>query len=173
MTARRMVIFDRDGTLTYEAADYHRDLSRVRSYPFAGPLLKRLEDQGCLLAVATNQSGIGRGFWTRAEVDRLHSRLGQEWEVPLSWHLCPHHPDDHCPCRKPLPALVQEALDKAGLQAAEALMVGDSPADAQAAAAAGVEFALVLTGKGRQTRSQLGPGIPILETVADLEVQLA
>ena len=168
-----MVIFDRDGTLTYEAADYHRDLTRVRSYPFAGPLLQRLQEQGYRLAVATNQSGIGRGFWTRDEVDRLHSRLAQAWGVPLSWHLCPHHPDDHCPCRKPLPALLQEALDRAGLPAAEALMVGDSPADAGAAAAAGVEFALVLTGKGRQTRSQLGPDVLVLETVADLEAQLA
>ena len=173
MTAPRMVIFDRDGTLTYEAADYHRDLFRVRSYPFAGPLLKRLLEQGCLLAVATNQSGIGRGFWTREAVDQLHSRLTQDWGVPLSWHLCPHHPDDNCPCRKPLPTLVQEALDGAGLQAEDALMIGDSPADAGAAAAAGVEFTLVLTGKGRQTRSQLGPDIPVLETVADLEVQFA
>ena len=145
----------------------------MRSYPFAGPLLKRLDKRGYRLAVATNQSGIGRGFWTGAEVDRLHQRLAQQWGLTLSWHVCPHLPDQDCPCRKPRPGLVQDALDDAGLKAGEALLVGDSLTDAQAATAAGVDFALVLTGKGRQTRPLLDPGTLILETVADLEAQLA
>ncbi len=164
-----LILFDRDGTLNYEEQSYHRDLSVLRPYPFSGPTLRALAAAGHRLALATNQSGIARGFWSLDEVDRLHRRFFQEWGVEAEVYLCPHSPADGCSCRKPLPGLVLQALADHQCPPATALMVGDSLADAGAAERAGVDFALVLTGRGRSTRDRLSrPPAMLLDTVADL-----
>ena len=155
MTRYQLIIFDRDGTLCYEHMHYHRDLSKLRPYPFTGSLLAELQTAGYRLAVATNQSGIGRGFWTLEAVTALHDRFTREWGISPAFYLCPHTPDDHCSCRKPQPDLLIRALEDCQIPPEQALMIGDSQADFGAARAAGVDFALVLTGRGRQTQEQL------------------
>ncbi|UCD37726.1 MAG: HAD-IIIA family hydrolase [Fidelibacterota bacterium] len=166
----RLLLFDRDGTLTYEREDYHRDLSRLFGYPFTSPVLKAFHTAGYLLAVVTNQSGIARGYWKLGEVETAHRRLCREWDVTPSFHICPHHPDDGCDCRKPAVGLLNEAMDVHGSQPEESLMIGDSLGDYLAARESGMHFGLVLTGRGRVTRSQL-PSLPtmVLDTIADLE----
>ena len=165
----RLILLDRDGTLNYEAQNHHRDLSVLRPYPFSGPALRGLTDAGHQLALVTNQSGIARGYWSIDEVDRLHKRFFKEWGVEPKVYLCPHGPGDGCGCRKPLPGLVLQALADCRCPPAAALMVGDSLADAGAAQGAGVDFALVLTGRGRTTRDLLNnPPAMLLDTVADL-----
>ncbi len=164
-----LILFDRDGTLNYEEQSYHSDLSVLRPYPFSGPTLRALATAGHWLALATNQSGIARGYWSLDEVDRLHRRFFQEWGVEPRVYLCPHGPAEGCNCRKPLPGLVLRALADHQCPPAAALMVGDSLTDAGAAEQAGVDFALVLTGRGRSTRDHLShPPAMLLDTVADL-----
>ena len=164
-----LILLDRDGTLNYEAQNHHRDLSVLRPYPFSGPALRGLTDAGHRLALVTNQSGIARGYWSIDDVDRLHKRFFKEWGVEPKVYLCPHGPGGGCGCRKPLPGLVQRALADHQCTPAAALMVGDSLADAGAAQGAGVDFALVLTGRGRITRDLLShPPAMLLDTVADL-----
>ena len=170
MKPYRLIIFDRDGTLTYEDHRYHRDLTTVRPYPFVAGLLQQLAAAGAKLAVATNQSGIGRGLWSRAEVDALHDSLTRDWGVELAWHICPHLPDDGCDCRKPEAGLIQQAVDGHGIDPADALMIGDALTDAQAARSAGVDFALVLTGRGRAALPELGGQPVVLDTLAQLEM---
>ncbi|MEE9466418.1 MAG: HAD-IIIA family hydrolase, partial [Candidatus Neomarinimicrobiota bacterium] len=99
MKRYRLIIFDRDGTLNYEEQDYHRDLTALRPYPFTGKTLRALKTAGHLMALATNQSGISRGLWSRAEVDQLHGRFFAEWGLDLPVYMCPHMPDDGCTCR--------------------------------------------------------------------------
>jgi len=169
MTRYRLLIFDRDGTLTYENRRYHRDLSGLSPYPFTGPVFKELYAAGCQLAVVTNQSGIARGYWRLEEVRAVHDRFCKEWSVTPRFYICPHLPDDGCRCRKPQPGLIQQALSDSGIEPGASLMVGDSLSDYGAARAAGVAFALVLTGRGRFTRDQLpAPSAMVLDTVADL-----
>ena len=168
----RLLLFDRDGTLTYEDRNYHRDLTMVKAYPFAGPILLSLQAKGYRLGVVTNQSGISRGYWSLEEVDALHNRLAEEWSTAITWHVCPHHANEDCPCRKPKPAMINDAISAADVPLDEVLMVGDSRADAGAAEAAGVDFALVLTGRGRDTQKTLTATGVVLETVADLEGHL-
>ena len=69
---------------------------------------------------------------------------------------CPHAPEAGCSCRKPEPGLILAALERSGIAAVESLLVGDDERDLEAAARAGVDAALVLTGKGRRTAAQLG-----------------
>lgn len=169
----RLLLFDRDGTLSYENQPRHRDLSALPAYPFAGPVLKDLHSAGYLLVVVTNQSGIARGYWSREEVEATHERFCREWGVAPGLYICPHHPDDHCRCRKPEPNLLQQALADYGVVAESCLMIGDSLSDYGAARKAGVDFSLVLTGRGRGTRCQLPhPPLMVLDTVADLREPL-
>jgi len=169
----RLLLFDRDGTLTYEEKSYHRDLSALRSYPFTGVILRDLNKAGHSLAVVSNQSGIARGYWNMDEVHALHERFCREWEISPRYYICPHHPDDGCQCRKPEPGLLQQALSEHKVQSEASLTIGDSLADYGAAQRAGTAFALVLTGRGRATRDQLPePPAMVLDTVASLREHL-
>ncbi|UCH62450.1 MAG: HAD-IIIA family hydrolase [Fidelibacterota bacterium] len=173
MSSYQLLLFDRDGTLTYEQRSFHRDLSALPAYPFTGVTLKQLDESGCRLGIATNQSGIARGYWSMKEVDVLHERFCREWDVTPRFYLCPHHPDDGCRCRKPESELLQRAMSDCGVQAKACLMIGDSLADYGAAQSAGVAFALVLTGRGRATRDQLPePPAMILDNIAGLNKHL-
>ncbi len=169
MKPYRLLLFDRDGTLTYENRDYHRQLADLKAYPFTGSLLRDLHQAGHELAVVTNQSGVARGLWPLEEVEAVHQRFCREWGVDLAFYVCPHHPRDGCHCRKPQPELIRQAMAQHQSEPEATLMVGDSPADFGAAQGAGVAFALVLTGRGRLTQAQLPqPPDMVLDSIAHL-----
>ncbi len=169
MSRFRLLLFDRDGTLTFENKDYHTDLNRLRPYPFVKGALNALKAQGYMMGVITNQSGIGRGMWTEAEVDQAHLALNRAWTVDLQYYICPHHPDEGCDCRKPKPTLIQKAMDDFGVAAAETLMIGDRMTDLDSARHADVAAALVLTGRGRElARGKIGKPDFIINNVAEL-----
>ncbi len=120
-------------------------------------------------AVVTNQSGIGRGYWSQADVEKLHLRLSREWMVEMPFYICSHLPDAGCECRKPGSQLLQQALDRGKVAAEDCIMVGDSPTDFDAAKGLGLDFALVLTGRGRDTLKETAV-IPdyVLNSISDL-----
>ncbi len=107
------------------------------------------------LYIATNQSGIGRGFFTEKQLSETHARMieaiqcagGQIEKI----YYCPHHPDDGCLCRKPNPGLLHQAVKDNSVNLAESYFIGDSSTDIEAAVAAGVIPILVLTGHGYKT----------------------
>ncbi|MFC1618427.1 D-glycero-alpha-D-manno-heptose-1,7-bisphosphate 7-phosphatase [Candidatus Neomarinimicrobiota bacterium] len=173
MNKYRLLLFDRDGTLTYENIDFHKDLSILPSYPYSAKTLQILDKAGFSIAIVTNQSGIARGFWSMDQVQKLHQRLTKEWQVPLQFYVCPHHPDDDCSCRKPRTSLLEKAMMDYGSAPSQCLMIGDSLIDFKSASAAGIDFALVLTGRGRITGEHL-PESPTLKsnTIAQLGLQL-
>lgn len=173
MNKYRLLLFDRDGTLTYENIDFHKDLSILPSYPFSANTLQLLNRAGFSIAIVTNQSGIARGFWNMDQVDKLHQRLAEEWQVPVRFYICPHHPDEDCACRKPRAGLLEKAMMDYGSAPSRCLMIGDSLIDFESAKAAGTDFALILTGRGRATGGRL-PEKPALQsdTVAQLGLQL-
>lgn len=169
MSRFRLLLFDRDGTLTFENKDYHTDLNRLRPYPFVKNALGTLKEQGYIIGVITNQSGIGRGLWTLAEVEEAHLALNRAWNVDLQYYICPHHPDEGCDCRKPKPLLIQKAMDEFGVAPSETLMIGDQTTDLDAAKNADVSAALVLTGKGRAiARGKIVAPDFIINNVAEL-----
>jgi histidinol-phosphate phosphatase family protein len=138
------VLLDRDGTLV-EDVPYNGDPARVIPVPGAARALARLRDAGVLLALVSNQSGIGRGLLTMADVEAVNTRL-EELVGPLGpWLVCPHAPDDGCNCRKPAPGLLRAAAAALGVDPAECAFLGDIGPDVEAARAVGARAILVPT----------------------------
>ena len=137
---RPAVFLDRDGTLIPDHG-YLAAVDGVTLLPGVGPALAELARAGFLLVLITNQSGIGRGYFTRAVVDAQHERL-QERLRPFGAELaalevCPHTPEESCDCRKPWPGMLQRAAAALRLDLPRSWMIGDKALDAQAGRAAG------------------------------------
>lgn len=160
MSSRFLVLLDRDGTLI-EDRDYLDDPAGVALLPGAAEGLKALQAGGAVLAVVSNQSGIGRGYYTKATADRVNARLQEilrEHGVALvGIFICPHAPDAHCKCRKPATGLLEQASAATGLPLPEAYMIGDKASDIEAGQAAGCTTVLVRTGYGEASRSCCTP----------------
>jgi len=152
--SHRAVFLDRDGTITEEAS-YVGDVDKVMPIPGAADALKQLQDAGYKLFVITNQSGVGRGYFTREAVEAIHAHLDESFAnagVRFDrYYVCPHHPEDNCDCRKPKPKFLLDAAREYGLDLSRCFMIGDRPSDIQAGANAGTKTILVLTGAGRDT----------------------
>lgn len=170
------VILDRDGVLNREAEGTGYILEPAQFHWLPGTLdaLAALRRAGLYLTVATNQSGVGRGLMTLAQLEAVHDRMraeaaghGASLDAVL---FCPHSPEDGCTCRKPAPGLIREALERSGFSAEESLLVGDDQRDLEAAARAGVRAVLVRTGKGRRTELSLPQGreVPIYDDLSQL-----
>ncbi len=170
----RSVFLDRDGTVI-EDKSYLGDPAGVQLLPGAGEGLALLAGRGLGLFIVTNQSGIGRGYFSlddylacRAELHRILAAAG----TPLTDEaFCPHDPDAGCPCRKPALGLWHELRDRHNLAPQECMIIGDKAGDLEFGYAAGFALsALVLTGEGAKTAARLGVDLPpagaaCLETV--------
>ena len=160
----RSVFLDRDGTVI-EDRSYLGDPSGVKLLPGAGEGLKLLTGRGLDLFIVTNQSGIGRGYFTlddylacRAELNRILTIAG----TPLTDEaFCPHDPDAACACRKPALGMWHELSARHGLIPRECMIIGDKSGDLEFGYAAGFALsALVLTGEGAKTAARLGVDLP-------------
>ncbi|HEV2261645.1 MAG TPA: HAD-IIIA family hydrolase [Candidatus Rubrimentiphilum sp.] len=126
------VLFDRDGTLI-ENVPYNGDPKAVRPLPGAREALDKLRQAQIPLAVVSNQSGIGRGLITNAQMEAVNQRV-EELLGPFDvWLHCPHTPEDNCECRKPKPKLIVDAARALGVDVACCVVVGDAESDVQAA----------------------------------------
>lgn len=126
------VFIDRDGTLIYNIP-YLKSPAGVELTPGAGPALRKLADAGFKIALVTNQSGIGRGLFTREELDRVNDRLRQlldEFGAKIdAIYICPHAPDAGCDCRKPHTGLLKAACRDFDVDRQRSVMLGDSDKD--------------------------------------------
>jgi len=147
-TAVRGVILDRDGVLVRDGG-YPVRPADLCWLPGALEALAWLAGRGIAVAVATNQSGVARGYFTLADVHRFHELMARDVERAggriVTFAVCPHLPEGAvppfnvaCDCRKPAPGLVRQCLEALALEPAEAILVGDRDRDVAAARAAGV-----------------------------------
>ncbi|HTZ68282.1 MAG TPA: HAD family hydrolase [Roseiarcus sp.] len=138
---RRLALIDRDGTIIVDKV-YLSDPNGIEFAPGAIEGLKLLRDAGFALALITNQSGIARGLFDVATLERIHDRLRSLLAAEAlhfkAIYFCPHGPDDGCDCRKPAPGMIQSAMRDLGFAPNEVVVIGDSDADMGAAKAAGV-----------------------------------
>ncbi|MBY5928942.1 D-glycero-beta-D-manno-heptose 1,7-bisphosphate 7-phosphatase [Halomonas denitrificans] len=151
-----LVILDRDGVINRDSDNYIKSLDEWVAYPTAISAIARLTQAGWQVAVATNQSGIGRGYYDVATLELMHARMTSLVEAQGGNidHIayCPHVDTDQCDCRKPLPGLLLQIQSALGLETLRGCwMVGDSLRDLQAGDAVGCRQALVRTGKGERT----------------------
>ena len=148
---RRAVFLDRDGVLIRDV-NYLTHPDQVALYKGAGRAVADLRRAGFKVVVITNQSGVGRGYLTLATLSRVHARLRRELKKSGArldgLYYCPHTPEDHCPCRKPSPKMLQWAARDLRLDLRRSYMIGDTTADISAARRAGCVPVLVRTGKG-------------------------
>lgn len=159
----RAVFFDRDGTLIHDVP-YNADPGRVRPMPQARESLQRLRSLGIPIGVLSNQSGIGRGILTAAEVVAVNNRIEQLLGPLDLWIICPHVPADRCPCRKPAPGMVLKACTTLGVSPSQTAVIGDIGSDMEAAHISGARGILVPTSVTRAAEVAAAP-----EVAADLE----
>lgn len=169
-----LIILDRDGVINEDSPLHIRSVCEW--VPIEGSLraIARLKRAGWHVAVATNQSGIARGYFSNATLSAIHRQLA----IALAHHgtaldhiaVCPHGPEDGCHCRKPAPGMLEALLQRFQAQPRNTLFVGDSVRDCEAAARAGIPFALVRTGKGEATLASgaLGADTPVYADLATL-----
>ena len=160
---RPVVFLDRDGTIIKDK-HYLSDPDAVELLPGAAQGLRRLRDLGAVLVVTSNQSGVGRGYFTEQDVERVTARLKKllaaEGVEPAGFFHCPHAPEDECGCRKPATGLVERACEECGLEcdlepggeSGRCFVIGDKDADVELGENIGAATILVLTGKGRAHR---------------------
>ena len=154
----RAVFLDRDGTLIAEKNYLHRP-EDVEIFPGAGAALKRLADAGFKLLVVTNQSGIGRGYFTLADAERVNEHVRRELARDgvrfEKTYLAPEAPDQPSRGRKPSPQFLFDARDAVDLNLAESYMVGDKLIDLECGWNAGVKKSiLVRTGYGAELEQE-------------------
>jgi len=138
------VLLDRDGTLVVDVPQ-NGDPALVRLVDGAREAVAAARAAGRAVGVVTNQSAIGEGVLTRAQVDAVDARV-DELAGPFDvWAVCPHAVDAGCACRKPAAGLVREAAAAVGADPADCVVVGDIGTDVGAARAAGAFGVLVPT----------------------------
>lgn len=130
------VLVDRDGTIVVDVP-YNGDPERVEPAAGARESLDRLRAAGLRVGVLSNQSGVGRGMITMAQVDAVNARIDELLGPFDGWFICPHGPDDGCECRKPKPKLVFDAAAAWGVDPRSIVVIGDKNSDVDVARNAG------------------------------------
>ncbi|WP_321474798.1 HAD family hydrolase [uncultured Paludibaculum sp.] len=144
---RRFVALDRDGTLIAEK-NYLSDPAQVELLPGVRDAVDRLRTAGFGLIVVTNQSGVGRGYFTLEQVDAVNRRVVELLGQFDGIYICPHAPSDGCTCRKPLPGLLRQASSELNFSLSDCVVIGDKDVDVGLAHNAGARGVLVTTGYG-------------------------
>ena len=152
---RPFAFLDRDGTLVRDEG-YTWRVEDYEPLPGAHEALRLLADAGFGLAIVTNQSGIGRGYYSEADFARFKAHLTDDFarrgaRIEATYH-CPHRPDEACACRKPGTALIERAVRELDVDLERSWVIGDSVADVGLARAAGCRAVHVGPGAARAAR---------------------
>lgn len=153
-TRRKAVFLDRDGTII-EEVDFLSDPEQVRLFPGTLDALRNLRAAGFLIVVLTNQSGVGRGFFSEDSVNAVHSRIQELTANSIdAFYFCPHLPNDGCDCRKPSDGMVRSAVSELGIDLDGSWIVGDKRLDVMTGSQAGIRSILVRTGYGSDQENE-------------------
>jgi D-glycero-D-manno-heptose 1,7-bisphosphate phosphatase len=171
---KRAVFLDRDGTIIVEK-HYLKDPAEVELIPGAAQALRRLRERGFLLIMVTNQSGIGRGYYTMADMARVNARilgdLARDEVLFEKVYFAPEAPDQPSRGRKPCPQFLFDARDEFGIDLGQSYMVGDKLADMECGWNARLRAALLVrTGHGEQAAQKLiesNPRAPVLKDLVE------
>ncbi|TDY03857.1 D-glycero-beta-D-manno-heptose 1,7-bisphosphate 7-phosphatase [Thiohalophilus thiocyanatoxydans] len=167
----KLIILDRDGVINYDSDDYIKSVDEFVPIPGSLEAIVRLNRAGYHVYVATNQSGIARGYYDEATLQQMHDKL-RELLAAQGGRVdgivyCPHGPEDQCDCRKPLPGLLERIAHLSDHPLENVPVVGDSLRDIESARAVGATPYLVRTGKGERTLAK-GEGLEGVPAYADL-----
>lgn len=147
----KYILLDRDGTIIVDK-HYLSDPDEVELFPNSAKGLKVMQDAGYGLIVTTNQSGIGRGYYSEKDMKAVNGRMAEllaERGIEIkAVYFCPHAPDQKCDCRKPAPGMFDQAIAQFGMNPEECFVIGDKLCDVELGMARKAGAILVRTGKG-------------------------
>ena len=156
----KLIILDRDGVIIHDRDDYVK--SAAECVPSAGSIeaIARLHKAGFTVVIATNQAGLAKGLFELEDLEAIHQKITdlvaeQGGEIGAIFY-CPHHPDDNCKCRKPMPGMLDAIEAEFNTSVESCYFVGDSLRDLQAGLHKGCKPLLVKTGNGERTLAELG-----------------
>ena len=172
----KLIILDRDGVINQDSDDYIKSPDEWIPIPGSLDAIARLNHAGYSVAIASNQSGIARGYFSletlaamNVKMNELLSQLGGRIDAMF---FCPHGPKEGCDCRKPRPGMLTDIGNRFQAKLGDVMFVGDNINDVKAAKAAGARPVLVRTGKGDQTAGILAEhklnGVPVYDDLAGL-----
>jgi D-glycero-D-manno-heptose 1,7-bisphosphate phosphatase len=169
----RMIILDRDGVINEDSDDFIRSPEAFVPIPGSLKAIADLNNAGFVIGVATNQSGVARGYYDLQTLDaiheKMHKQLKENGAKVDSLRSCPHIHYD-CDCRKPKPGMLLDLMETHQLKPEQTIMVGDSLRDIEAGIAAGCAHTVLLkTGKGKRTlhnKPHLAEGL-VFDNLAD------
>lgn len=146
---KKIIILDRDGIINFDSLEYIKSPDEWHAIPGSLEAIAQLNRAGFHVVVATNQSGIGRGYYDVAMLDLIHEKMFAELAA-VGGHIdevffCPHLPSDNCECRKPKPGLLFQIQKKYAVDLKNVFFLGDKLSDIQAARAAGCKPLLLLS----------------------------
>ncbi len=147
----KLVILDRDGTINRASDEFVKSPDAWHPLPGSLEAISRLNHAGFHVALATNQSGLGRGLFDMAALNAVHAQMVKSLasvggRIDAIFY-CPHAPDEGCGCRKPWPGLFGQIAERYGITLDGVPCIGDSLRDMQAASASGCAPHLVCTGR--------------------------
>lgn len=147
----KAVFLDRDGTINLDKHYVYKieDFEFINGVP---GIIKRFNDMGYKIIVVSNQSGVARGYYSIADVEKLHryidSELAKIGAKIDAYYICPHHPDftGECECRKPKTGLVERAIRDFDIDVSQSLFVGDKDSDRECGNNAGIKTLILENG---------------------------
>jgi len=142
----KLVILDRDGTLVLDRG-YMDDPALLEFAPGAADALRWWSEHGYRMVVITNQSGVGRGYFSAERAEEMNVRLHAMVEA-LGFRLertyyCPHRPDAGCHCRKPAQGLMRQAASELSFNPRRTVVIGDKQSDIEFGQGAGAKTILI------------------------------
>ena len=152
---KKLVVLDRDGVINVDSDAFIKSPEEWVAIPGSLEAIARLNQAGYRVAIASNQSGIGRGLFDMAALNAMHVKMNRAvaavgGRIDAAF-FCPHTQEDECDCRKPKPGMLQQIVERFEIDPEDTPVVGDSLRDLQAGASLGFKSHLVLTGKGHKT----------------------
>lgn len=166
---RPALFLDRDGTLM-EEVDHCHEPEKVKAIPGAAEALAKARREGWLNIIITNQSGIGRGYFTKEDFDTVQTELLNQLEGGIdAAYMAPDHPSNATLRRKPGPGMLLEAEKDFGIDLPASFMIGDRASDIEAGRAAGCRTILVLTSYGKNHRD-CGADFIVKDVVAAIDL---
>ena len=171
--SKKILILDRDGVINYDSDDYIKSPSEFLLQPRSIVSLNYLSSAGWRVAIATNQSGIGRSLYSSRDLFDMHKKLSQSLisENSIDYiAYCPHHPADLCACRKPKTGLFAQISNFYDDRLLNVPYIGDTLHDIEAAFTYGLSPVLVLSGKLTFSEFQKSPywqRVPVFKDLLD------
>ena len=168
----KLIVLDRDGVINEDSPLYIKSPAEWRAASGSIEAIAKLRRHGYKVVIASNQSGIARGYFTQNTLDAIHKKMLDQIEAAgghiENIFICPHGPEDNCECRKPKSGLLLQAANKFNISPSEMLIIGDSMRDILAAKNCGAAAIFIETAhKADDLLTAKTAGVPVYAILAE------